>query len=312
MSIFLLTSLVVSSVAAAGAEELDSKSSKLFYCDAQLEAGDGDIALAAERDRMRLDASLDAYHGLAFFAGGAGLALGAESTGRVSGNNSFDDGWRDGFRGVSANAREALDTAGDVGLALGIGLLPLATIGAKYFRTHDCLETWDMTTDWIESFGLALFVTQSTKFAVGRSRPYAEECDGSPPRDARCGADDRFQSFFSGHASFAAAGAGLTCAFSLNREAWGPSKAARYLPCALGVTTAVATGLLRVAADRHWGTDVLVGLVVGGAIGYFDTWGPLDLLKFETRNSRGRVSAKGMILPSVKDGRMGAQLVMVF
>ncbi len=301
-----------SSQALAEPSDYGPQSGGLFYCDTTLDAAGGDAALAAERDLMRLDAALDAYHGLAFLAGGAAISLGAEPTGRWSGNNGFDDGWRGGLRGSSANAREAFDTAGDIGLALGIGVIPFATIGAQYFRTHDCLETLDMTTDWIESFGLTLFITQSVKQVSGRTRPYIEACDATPARDARCGADDRFQSFFSGHTSFAAAGAGLTCAFSLKREAWGSSASARYAPCVLGVTTAVATGLLRVAADRHWGTDVLVGLVVGGAVGYFDTWGPLDLLRFETRNSRGRVSSKGMILPSVADGRMGAQLVMVF
>ncbi|MFK7897713.1 MAG: phosphatase PAP2 family protein, partial [Myxococcota bacterium] len=237
-------------VIAAPDEGVGAASGRLFYCDVPLEASVSGSEIAQERERMRLDAALDAYHGLAFMAGGGVLSIAAEPTRRWSGNNGFDDAWRGGLRGSNSDARKALDTAGDLGLALGVGILPFATIGAKYFRTHDCLETWDMTTDWIESFGLTLFITQSTKLVAGRTRPYTEACDSSPARDARCGADDRFMSFFSGHTSFAAAGAGLTCAFSLKREAWGSSASARYAPCALGVTTAVATGLLRVAADR--------------------------------------------------------------
>lgn len=36
------------------------------------------------------------------------------------------------------------------------------------------------------------------------------------------------------------------------------------------MTIAVATGtaILRVAADRHWATDVIAGALLGGALGY--------------------------------------------
>jgi membrane-associated phospholipid phosphatase len=36
------------------------------------------------------------------------------------------------------------------------------------------------------------------------------------------------------------------------------------------VTAVVATGtaILRIAADRHWATDVIAGAVLGGALGY--------------------------------------------
>jgi membrane-associated phospholipid phosphatase len=36
----------------------------------------------------------------------------------------------------------------------------------------------------------------------------------------------------------------------------------------IGLTAAVATGWLRVAADQHWATDVIGGAVVGTAAGY--------------------------------------------
>jgi membrane-associated phospholipid phosphatase len=260
----------------------------------------------------RSEASDDLYHGLAFIGGAAGISLGGSPTRRWSGTNGFDTGIRDGLRLGSTSARQDASLASDVGLIFSAALLPMASIGVKFSRDHDCVETWDMFTDAVESFGLTLFITEAVKLAAGRERPYTEECDGFPPRDASCGSEDRHRSFFSGHASLAAAGAGLSCSYAIQREAWGSSRTAKVAPCALGVVAAFATGALRVAADRHWASDVFVGFAVGAVVGTFDTWGPLDLLKFTTRNSKGHVSSRGIILPHAREGRFGAQLVMVF
>jgi membrane-associated phospholipid phosphatase len=35
-----------------------------------------------------------------------------------------------------------------------------------------------------------------------------------------------------------------------------------------GVALSLATGYLRIAADKHWSTDVLTGWIVGAAVGY--------------------------------------------
>jgi membrane-associated phospholipid phosphatase len=274
-----------------------------FSCDRDYE-GFSDLARSEE--------SLDLYHGLAFLGGAGGISLGGSPTRRWSGTNGFDTGIRDELRLGSTSARQDASLASDLSLVFSAALLPMASIGMKFSRDHDCVETWDMFTDAVESFGLTLFITEAVKLGAGRERPYTEECDAFPPRDAHCGSEDRHRSFFSGHASLAAAGAGLSCSYAFRREAWGTSRTAKVAPCALGVVAAFATGALRVAADQHWTSDVLVGFAVGAVVGSFDTWGPLDLLKFTTRNSKGHVSSKGMILPHARAGRFGAQLVMVF
>ena len=87
---------------------------------------------------------------------------------------------------------------------------------------------------------------------------------------------------------------------------------AKATPCAVGVATALTAGVLRIVADRHWGSDVLVGFGLGAVVGYFDTWGPFDLLKFETRDARGDISMKGIVLPQATPGQFGARLMMVF
>lgn len=263
-------------------------------------------------DLAKSDASMDLYHGLAFVAGGAAIDRGGNPSRRWSRKNGFDTGLRSGFRLNSTDARKDAALASDLTLVLSSVLLPAATIGAEFARTRDCVETWDMFTDMIESLGLTLFITQAVKLAAGRERPFTGECGVNAPSDADCDKESRHLSFFSGHASLAAAGAGLTCSFSIGRDAWGSSRAARLTPCALGAAAAFTTGALRMASDKHWGSDVLLGFAVGALVGYFDTWGPLDLVKFSTRDNTGRVTSRGIVLPQAVQGRLGAQLLMVF
>jgi len=191
---------------------------------------------------LKSESSVNFYHGLAYIGATAGIRFGADPGSRWSSRNSFDTGIRDGLRLSSASQRKDADLISDLTLALSIGVLPSLTIGVKFSRTQDCVETWDMFADAMESIGLTLFATELVKLV--------------------------------------AAGAGLTWSFAVKRDAWGTSSTARAAPCALGVAAALATGLLRISADRHWGSDVLAGFGIGALVGYFDTWGPLDLLKF--------------------------------
>jgi hypothetical protein len=197
-------------------------------------------------------------------------------------------------------------------LGVSAGALPLAAIGHALYQ-GECHEAYDMTTDAMESIFLTLFITEAAKNITGRERPYVQECDRSrPPSDADCNDNDRKQSFWSGHASTAAAGAGLGCAWAIKRRTWGESATARTAPCVLGVSAAVTTGVLRIVADKHWGTDVLVGLAVGGTVGYFDTWGPFDLLRFEAHSDDRAWNAQGIVLPYAAEGEFGARLRVAF
>ncbi len=271
-----------------------------------------DRNFASRSELLKSPASMDLYHGLAYFAGSGIVRFATRPSRRWSAVNKFDDELRDQFARNGTGERERADDASDGLLAVSIGVLPAASLISKHYRERDCTETYDMATDIVESAGLTVFLTEVIKVASGRKRPISRRCGSTEPEDADCGDSDNERSFISGHASLAAAGAGLTCAFSIKREAWGPSRAAKASPCVLGVATALGTGLLRMAADRHWATDVLAGFTLGGLIGYFDTWGPLDLLKFETRDSGGEISARGMVMPASIEGKLGARVMMVF
>ena len=257
------------------------------------------------------DAAKDFYNSLAWGVGTGAIHWGTTPATRWTRTNGFDSGIRGGLRLGSANSRKDADFWSDITLVASTGLLPLSGIFVS-LRHGDCLEAWDMATDLSESLTLSFFITASVKAIAGRERPYVRECDGSPPSDANCNDANRKLSFFSGHASAAAAGAGVTCAYAIKRKAWGESTAAQVFPCALGIGAAFTTGILRIAADKHWGTDVLVGLIVGGAVGYFDTWGPFDFLKFESHSASGARDVRGVILPYAGSGEIGARMALVF
>jgi membrane-associated phospholipid phosphatase len=106
-----------------------------------------------------------------------------------------------------------------------------------------------------ESASTAILLTQGTKYAVGRLRPdaWARGTIESP--------DDKV-SFWSGHTSFAfsTAAAATQIARLRGRPGW------RWLGLA-SFGAAALTGYLRVAADRHWLTDVVTGAAVGTTTG---------------------------------------------
>lgn len=260
---------------------------------------------------LRSEASRDLYNAALWLSGTAAIQFGANEKTRWTSTNSFDTEIRDGLRADSQSSREDASTASDVMLGLSAGLLPLVSIG-RTLSEHDCHEAYDMATDAAEAFSLTLLLTTGTKVIAGRERPFVQECDGSPPGDASCGSSSRKLSFFSGHASTAATGAGLACSYAIKRKTWGESRIARFTPCALGIGAALTTGALRIVSDEHWGSDVIVGLLVGATVGYFDTWGPFDLLRFEGHSEALGSTVSGMVLPYADDGEYGVRLGLTF
>jgi membrane-associated phospholipid phosphatase len=74
--------------------------------------------------------------------------------------------------------------------------------------------------------------------------------------------DDNDLSFFSGHATFTAAFAASAGAIALLRGYQHP-----WIAWVLGGALSIATGILRLAADKHYLTDVATGWIVGAGIG---------------------------------------------
>jgi membrane-associated phospholipid phosphatase len=113
----------------------------------------------------------------------------------------------------------------------------------------------------VESGAVTLGLTQATKYLFRRARPWAHA--GEPPPGEHLGSRDASLSFVSGHASVAFALAVSTGSLASLRgddgKAW---------VWATGLTVAAATGYLRIAADRHYLTDVLGGAALGATVGW--------------------------------------------
>lgn len=146
---------------------------------------------------------------------------------------------------------------------LAFGVIPAAVAANAFLSANaagDASEGWVDLLIVAEAATLAANLNQLVKYAVGRQRPfvyYRNHPDPDRPPDP----DDNV-SFYSGHTSLA---------FSLATAAGTVSSMRGYgsAPWVWGVGLGLASlvGYLRVAGDKHYLTDVLVGAVAGAAVG---------------------------------------------
>ena len=116
-----------------------------------------------------------------------------------------------------------------------------------------------------EALAINLALFQGVKHLVRRPRPYLYAQSPGVQRYAAAQGADGYQSFYSAHAATAfcaaTAGAYLAGASAMSRgvraAAWGG-----------GFAAATAAAQLRVRAGKHFYSDVVIGGVVGIAIGY--------------------------------------------
>ena len=179
--------------------------------------------------------------------------------------NGFDTAIRSVFNPSLLPSAEGKVPAHVASNVVGFAAVPLAMLGL------DALLSWREGV-FAEAYLVDVLVileatlsaqglNQVVKFAVGRGRPYTV---GATPEMLAEGHDiaDNNLSFFSGHATltFALVSSAATVATLRGyRSAW--------LLWLVGLPMATATSLLRLAADKHWASDVLVGSVIGCATG---------------------------------------------
>jgi membrane-associated phospholipid phosphatase len=113
---------------------------------------------------------------------------------------------------------------------------------------------------------LAADLNQLVKFAFARERPFVHYLPQAPDglRALTDSPSDDNLSFYSGHTNlaFAIAASSSTIAFM---------RGYRLAPLVLGIgaAAAVSVGYLRIAADKHYFSDVMVGAVLGSLVGAF-------------------------------------------
>jgi membrane-associated phospholipid phosphatase len=143
---------------------------------------------------------------------------------------------------------------------------PVATAGTlTWASAHDgrFAEFGGNTLVVAEAGVVAADINQLVKFLAVRERPDAHARALSDDAVVRVHHVDDDLSFYSGHTTeaVALAVAGGTVA-SLRGYRWAP------LVWSVGLPPALVTGYLRMAADRHYFTDVLAGAIGGAAIGF--------------------------------------------
>lgn len=114
---------------------------------------------------------------------------------------------------------------------------------------------------------LSFFLVRVGARAIGRDRPSVQECANNPDYDGVCHIkNSAYASFFSGHAIMSFSGAALTCAHHAALPLYGSSFLGS-LACAMTMTSATVVAGMRIVADKHWATDVLIGSGLGLGLG---------------------------------------------
>jgi hypothetical protein len=150
---------------------------------------------------------------------------------------------------TAANLSDVLANGLPVAAALTLGL----TAGSVGAKPREIVEDLLVVS---EGMAVGTLLTQVSKFATGRLRPDAWASTGGTTADSR-------MSFWGGHAmlAFSVAAGATQVARKRGRPGW------RWLALA-SFAGAAAMAWLRVGADRHWLTDVVVGAGVGSAVGF--------------------------------------------
>jgi hypothetical protein len=138
--------------------------------------------------------------------------------------------------------------------------IPAAAITTAFLYGRKEAGSWRGIEDTllvIEAVSIAGFGSQLTKLLTARQRPFSKYQTGRYPANT----DDHL-SFWSDHTSFTVVSVTSLAMVSRlrGRSNW---------PWLLGsgLALALGTGYLRIAADKHWLTDVMAGALWGGTVG---------------------------------------------
>jgi membrane-associated phospholipid phosphatase len=169
--------------------------------------------------------------------------------GSIDGNLSKSAQW--------ANPATANTLSNVMQFAVPVGVMGFGLIQA--YRFDDPAAGWSDVLLITQATSLAMLANVIVKYSVGRARPYVWQ--GTP--DLYPSAAEANLSFFSGHVTFvfAVVVSGSTLFFMQDMPG---------APWVLGVGLAAAafTGYLRIAANQHYLSDVLVSAGVGSLVGW--------------------------------------------
>jgi len=180
------------------------------------------------------------------------------------GANAVDRFFHDGLTGAIVS-RQTANTLSNV---TGFGLAPAAALVGAFIATGPHATPGAglrAAVIVVEGTVVALALAQSIKLLTARARPFVVYGHPSQPGEGPLydfSDPDSHLGFPSGHNTLAAA-VGVGSAMTATLE---ESPAAPWLWGAAGVLTA-STGILRLMAEKHWVTDDIAGIAIGGGCG---------------------------------------------
>ena len=156
-------------------------------------------------------------------------------------------------RRVAARVSDALFFTMMLWPSLGESVIVLRSFGLFV------VDLQAFTAQAVAMFGLQRFVARARPYSIPVEDEEGEHAPGHP---------ERWRSFFSGHTAASFTGASLIAHHHGTLAVSGiPALDLALPPVAFAIAATV--GLLRMVADRHWLSDVLVGAVLGVICGWF-------------------------------------------
>lgn len=169
----------------------------------------------------------------------------------------FDVSIRDAFVWDNAALADSL-SYGSLGIGVGVSFLDVfMSMGNARWK-----EAGEDSLIIGEAMMSAMLFNELFKWTVGRQRP------GVHFGSVDISKNEQNVSFFSGHTTlaFTSAAAGGMVAWMRGR------KTAAASIWSIGGVLGLSTAYFRIAADRHYASDVLVGMAVGTLFGLLEPW----------------------------------------
>lgn len=194
--------------------------------------------------------------------------------------NAFDRSVRRGLLIEESRTPAVISDVASMGVSPAVALASVLLPAFSHDRDRYALQD---SVILLNTFILTTGITAGTKTLADRQRPafyYDRDSETTFADDPK----EQFLSFYSGHtaAAFGLISSATTLAYL--RGYW----TAPYIAIG-GGALALGTGLLRIASDVHWASDVLVGAAAGSAVGF-----AVPFLLHSRRSTRGSFA----VLPS--------------
>ncbi len=165
-------------------------------------------------------------------------------------------------RPVVGRYSESADRAGKWAAVLGVA--PLALVGYSYgVGDASGRDAAGFSLMFVQALALQSGINLMTRSLEFWPRPYIYAEDGAGLRKAKSARAEAYGSFFSGHASAAFTVAVFTGEWFSEFYPQSPYRGAVW---AMALSAAGLEGVLRVAAGKHFWTDVVAGALVGTGV----------------------------------------------